>query len=249
MGTERLLLVALIGFVGQIIDGALGMAYGVTCSTALISLGIAPAVASASVHTAEIFTTAASGYSHWRLGNVDMRLMARLAVPGMIGGILGAYALTSFPADQVVPVVSLYLLLLGVTIIFRAYWRPLVTREPTTPRLVGLGLAGGFLDAAGGGGWGPIVTSSLIGSGAAPRTAIGSVNLAAFFVAATVTATFVATIGLELWPIVIGLIAGGVLAAPLAALVASRVPARPLMLLVGTLVILVSARNILKFFG
>ena len=249
MDTERLLLVALIGFIGQIIDGALGMAYGVTCSTALISLGIAPAVASASVHTAEIFTTAASGFSHWRLGNVDMRLVRRLAVPGMIGGILGAYVLTSFPAEKVVPIVSLYLLLLGVTIICRAYWRPHVTREPSTARVIGLGLVGGFLDAAGGGGWGPIVASSLIGGGAAPRTVIGSVNLAEFFVAATVTATFVATIGLELWPIIIGLVIGGVLAAPLAAYAASRVPARPLMLLVGTLVILVSARNILKFFA
>jgi uncharacterized membrane protein YfcA len=108
MGTERLLLFVLVGFVGQIIDGALGIAYGVTCSTALITMGIAPAVASASVHTAEIFTTAASGLSHWRLGNVDFKLVTRLAVPGMIGGILGAYVLTSFPGDKVVPFVSLY---------------------------------------------------------------------------------------------------------------------------------------------
>lgn len=249
MGTDRMLLFILIGFAGQMIDGALGMAYGVTCSTALITLGIAPAVASASVHTAEIFTTAASGFSHWRLGNVDMRLVVRLAVPGMIGGIVGAFVLTSFPGDKVVPFVSLYLLLLGITIIARAYWRPEVVKEPTTPRLVGLGLAGGFLDAAGGGGWGPIVTSSLIGGGAHPRTAIGSVSLSEFFVAATVTAAFIFTIGLELWPIILGLIIGGVLAAPIAAFAASRVPARPLMLLVGTLVIFVSARNILKFFA
>ncbi len=246
---DRILLFVVIGFAGQLIDGALGMAYGVACSTALITIGIAPAVASASVHTAEVFTTAASGFSHWRMGNVDSRLVARLAVPGMMGGIIGAFALTSFPAETVVPLVSLYLLLLGVTIVWKGIRQRQAARELSTPRVVGLGLVGGFLDAAGGGGWGPIVTSTLIGSGTAPRTAIGSVSLAEFFVATTITLTFIATIGLDLWPIIARLIVGGVLAAPLAAYVASRVPARPLMVLVGTLVILISARNIVKYLG
>jgi uncharacterized membrane protein YfcA len=246
---DKIFLFVLIGFAGQAIDGALGMAYGVTCSTALIALGIAPAVASASVHTAEIFTTAASGFSHWRLGNVDMRLVARLAVPGMIGGALGAYFLTSFPGETLVPYVSAYLLILGAVIVWRAFRSRPARHDISTPRAIGLGLTGGFLDAAGGGGWGPIVTSSLIGSGAAPRMAIGSVNLAEFFVAATITATFIATIGLELWPIIAGLIIGGVLAAPLAAYAASRIPAKPLMVIVGCLVILISARNIFKFIG
>jgi hypothetical protein len=176
---DEILLYVIIGFVAQMIDGAIGMAYGVTASSVLLSAGVPPATASACVHAAETFTTGASGLAHWKLGNVDRKLLWRLAVPGMIGGAIGAYALSEFDGDTLKPFISAYLLLLGVVII----WKALVRRplESPQPRSVApLGFAGGLLDAMGGGGWGPIVTSSLLGQGATPRYAIGSVNLAEF---------------------------------------------------------------------
>ena len=148
-----------------------------------------PATASASVHAAEVFTTAASGTAHWRMGNVDRKLVLRLAVPGMIGGALGAYVLTTVPGDRIRPIVSAYLLVMGLVIVWRAIWKE--RSEHQAPKHVGLlGLVGGFLDAIGGGGWGAMVTTTLIGRGASARFAIGSANVAEFFVTATVTATF-----------------------------------------------------------
>jgi uncharacterized membrane protein YfcA len=249
---EDMVLFAAIGFAAQVVDGALGMAYGVTAATMLLSLGIAPPVASASVHTAEILTSAASGAAHWRLGNVDAVLLRRLALGGVIGGATGAYVLSAVPGSIVRPFVSVYLLAMGSIIL----WRALRGRraedgaaEATvrTGRLSLLGVIGGFLDAIGGGGWGPMVTSTLIGRGVTPRLAIGSANLAEFFVSAVVAGTFAATIGLELWPIIAGLVIGGVLAAPFAALITRKLPDRPLMLLVGMVIILLSLRGLLLF--
>lgn len=236
-----------IGFAAQIVDGAIGMAYGVLASSVLAGFGVPAATASASVHVAEIFTTAASGVAHWRMGNVDFALLRRLAIPGMIGGAIGAYVLTTVPDEMVRPVVSAYLLAMGVVIL----WKALRERPPggRPPRFVApLGLFGGFLDAIGGGGWGPLVTSTLIGRGATPRFAIGSVNLTEFFVTTTISATFVATIGLELWPVVAGLIVGGVLAAPLAAYTTKRLPTRPLMILVAAVVTVLSLRGLVRAF-
>ncbi len=241
---DDVILFTAVGFAAQLIDGALGMAYGLSATTVLLSLGTAPAIASASVHTAEIFTTAASGAAHWRMGNVDPKLVVKLAIPGMIGGATGAYLLASFPAEAIRPFVSAYLLAMGVVIVWRAARRPFRAKAPR--HLVPLGLFGGFIDAIGGGGWGPIVASTLVGRGAVPRFAIGSVNLAEFFVTLTVSGTFLATIGLELVPIIIGLILGGVVAAPFAALATRHIPDRPLMLLVGVVIALLSLRELLR---
>ena len=179
--TNDVLLFIVIGFAAQIVDGAIGMAYGITASTILLSMGVPPATASASVHAAEVFTTAASGTAHWRMGNVDRKLVARLAVPGMIGGGIGAYILATVPGDRIRPIVSAYLLVMGIVVLWRAIWKTPIEQKP--PKQVGaLGMFGGFLDAIGGGGWGAMVTTTLIGRGATPRMAIGSANVAEFFV-------------------------------------------------------------------
>jgi uncharacterized protein len=242
---DDVLLYIAVGFAAQMIDGAIGMAYGVTASSVLLSAGVPPAMASACVHAAEVFTTGASGLSHWWLGNIDRRLVVRLMVPGMIGGAIGAYVLASVPGDAFRPWISAYLLALGLVILWKAFWRsPSVAVG--TKRIVPLGFFGGLLDAIGGGGWGPVVTSTLIGNGAAPRTVIGSVNLAEFFVTVTISATFVATIGMTLWPVVAGLVIGGVIAAPFAALATRYLPDRVLMVIVGVVVVALSCRTILK---
>jgi len=242
---EDFLLYVAVGLVAQMVDGAIGMAYGVTASSVLMSFGIPPSTTSACVHAAETFTTGASGAAHWRLGNVDKKLVVRLAIPGMIGGAAGAYVLSNINGNSIKPYIAAYLLIMGLYIVYQALRKIAVEREP--PRHVApLGLAGGFVDSIGGGGWGPIVTTTLIGQGTAPRYAIGSVNLAEFFVTLTISLTFLFTIGLELWPIITGLIVGGVVAAPFAALAAKHVPDKPLMLIVGFVVIILSLRNILS---
>jgi uncharacterized membrane protein YfcA len=242
----ELVVFAAIGFLAQLIDGALGMAYGVTATSVLLQLGTPPAVASASVHAAEAFTTGASAFSHWRLGNVERRLMVRLAVPGVLGGIVGAYLLSSFPGDALRPFISLYLLAMGVAIFARAFRTGAAPIDLATRPVALLGLSGGFLDAVGGGGWGPIVASRLIGSGGAPRLVIGSVNCAEFFLTFTISATFLATVGLELWPVITGLIVGGIVAAPLGAFAAARVRPKILMVMVGCLVSILSIANIVS---
>lgn len=242
---DDLLLYVAVGFVAQMIDGAIGMAYGVTSSSVLMSMGIPPATASACVHAAETFTTAVSGASHWKLGNVDFKLVRRLAIPGAIGGAIGAYVLSNIDGDAIKPYVAGYLLLMGLYILWKALKPSPADREP--PERVGvLGLVGGFMDSIGGGGWGPIVTTTLIGSGTKPRYAIGSVNLSEFFVTLTISATFMLTIGLELWPIIAGLIVGGVVAAPFAAYATKHLPDRALMIIVGSVIVLLSLRTILK---
>ena len=240
---EEILLFVAIGFVAQMIDGALGMAYGVTATSVLLSTGVPPATASACVHAAETFTTGASGLAHWKLGNVDRKLLWRLAVPGAIGGAIGAYALSEFNGNTLKPFISAYLLILGIVILWKAFaTKP---RESASAKTVApLGFFGGLLDAIGGGGWGPIVTSSLLGQGTTPRYAIGSVNLAEFFVTLTISTTFFLTVGLSLWPIITGLIIGGIIAAPFAAFAAKHIPAKALMIAVGCVVIVLSARTI-----
>jgi len=231
-----------VGFFAQLIDGAMGMAYGVTSTTFLLSLGVPPALASAGVHTAEVFTTLISGLAHWRLGNVDWHLVKRLVVPGMVGGALGAYVLSSVPTQSIRPYVAGYLLLMGLVILTRSFKMP-KTRE-IRKGLIPLGAVGGFLDAVGGGGWGPIVTSTLVARGNHPRFSIGSVNLTEFFVTVTEAATFFGLIGLASWRIIAGLLLGGVLAAPLSAYVLRILPTRWLMLAVGVAIITLQARTL-----
>ena len=234
-----------VGFIAQMVDGALGMAFGVISNTLLISLGVPPAAASAGVHTVETFTTAVSGTSHILHKNVDWRLFARLVVPGVIGGVLGAYVLTNIHAETAKPYVLGYLTLIGFYLLWRAFGHKDEIRDPRV--IAPLGLAGGFLDAAGGGGWGPVVTSNLLVQGADPRKVIGTVNTAEFFLAITVSATFILTLGLEQFTSAIaGLLIGGVAAAPLGAFAAKRIRTRTLLLLVSIVLILTSTYGLYR---
>lgn len=235
-----------VGFAAQMVDGALGMAFGIINSTLLVSfLGVPPAHASAMVHAVETFTTAASGASHVFHRNINWRLFTRLVIPGMIGGALGAYVLSNVDASAAKPFVMAYLTAIGVYLLYRA-WRGAV--EPREPKIIEpLGLAGGFLDAAGGGGWGPVVTSNLLVQGASPRTTIGTVNTSEFFLTATISATFIATLGFAAFTFqTLGILIGGLIAAPFGGLLAKRVPARPLMAMVGTLLTITSAYTIYR---
>ncbi len=232
----------IVGFIAQMIDGALGMAYGVTSTTFLLSLGIPPVAASASVHTAEIFASGASGLAHLKFGNVDKKLFRKLLIPGIIGGILGAYILTAVPGKTIKPFITFYLLIMGLIILGKAFKK--IEEKEVETKLLPLGICGGFFDAVGGGGWGPIVTSTLVARGHNPRFSIGSVNLAEFFVTVAEVATFLTIIGLVHWQIIVGLIIGGVLAAPLAAYVCKRLPPRALMIMVGLLIMVLSIRTI-----
>ena len=229
----------LIGFAAQVVDGALGMAFGVVSNTALLWIGVPPAAASAGVHTVETFTTAVSGISHVLHRNVNWRLFLRIVVPGIIGGILGAYVLSNIDAGVAKPFILAYLTSIGVYLLWRALHYPPTQKEPKV--VEPLGLAGGFLDAAGGGGWGPVVTSNLLVQGASPRTTIGSVNTAEFFVTTTISITFLTQLGWAAFTMAtVGLLIGGVLAAPFGAMLAKRVPAKTLMMLVGTVLVITS---------
>ena len=233
----------LVGFAAQLVDGALGMAFGVISSTLLLSLGVTPAAASAGVHTVESFTSAASAISHVAHRNVDWRLFGRLAVAGVVGGVLGAYTLANVAAEVARPIVLVYLSAIGIYLLWRGLKYPPREREPRM--VVPLGLVGGFLDAAGGGGWGAVVTSNLLVQGVSPRKTIGTVSTAEFFLTVTVSATFIAALGVEAFTVAtVGLLIGGVVAAPLGAFVAARVPAKPLLIVVGLVLILTSAYGI-----
>jgi uncharacterized membrane protein YfcA len=234
-----------VGIVAQMIDGCLGMAYGVSSNSFLLSAGVPPAAASASVHTAEVFTTAISGISHWKFGNLDKDLVRRLIVPGVLGGVLGAYVLTSLPGRVIKPFISLYLLLMGARILYMAA-RGVgsSTTLPSKLQLGVLGLVGGVCDAMGGGGWGPIVTTTLVSRGHSPRKTIGSVNFSEFFVTFAEVITFIVTIGLVNWQVILGLALGGAAAAPFGAYLTKKIPARPMMIVVGCLIIGLSIRTI-----
>lgn len=237
----------LVGFVAQMIDGALGMAYGVTSTTILNSLGVPQKFASAAVHASEVVTTGVSGFSHWRLGNIHFDLAKRLVIPGVLGGVLGAYVLSSFEGDVIKPFVAVYLACMGLVIIYRAFRSP-VLREVRS-WLAPLALGGGFMDAVGGGGWGPIVTSTLVARGNSPRFTVGSVNMTEFFVTLAQSITFVIALGsgefLKYGNIILGLLIGGVIAAPLAAFAAKKLPHRPFMLLVGILILVLNVRTLI----
>ncbi len=248
----------LVGFGAQIVDGALGMAYGVISSTVLLAFGVPPATASASVHAAEVFTTAASAGSHAVNKNVNWGLFVPLALGGALGGGIGAFVLTSIDGDLLKPWITAYLSIMGFVIIWRATKQ---TRERIFPtKLAGpLGLVGGFFDAIGGGGWGPTVTTTMVGSGQDPRISIGTANTAEFFVTATISATFLAALLTGHWQqadgvvnhamSVVGLIVGGLLAAPFAGIIARIAPKRVLTYGVGAVVLLSAGYQALRLFG
>ncbi|SET54105.1 hypothetical protein SAMN05216412_10821 [Nitrosospira multiformis] len=239
---------AIVGFFAQVVDGALGMAYGVTATTFLLASGATPGVASASVHIAEIFTTGVSGISHVKFGNVNKDLFVRLLVPGILGGILGAVLVTQVDGALFKPYVSAYLLLLGIYILSKAFRSLRLRKNP--PKHVGkLALFGGFVDAAGGGGWGPVVTSTLVSTGNDPRTTIGSVNFAEFFLTLTGAAVFTLLMETNTWPIIAGLVFGGLFAAPFAAVLCKKLHAKTLLILVGSLIIITSLYNLYRALG
>lgn len=233
-----------IGFVAQLVDGALGMAFGVITNTLLVGvLGLPPAQASQRVHLVECFTTATSGLSHLLSGNIDRVLFFRLLVPGMIGGVTGAYLLTSIDASIVKPLVLAYLAIVGLYLLARGLLYPPKLRE--AKHVAPLGLIGGFLDAAGGGGWGPVVTSNLLIQGAEPRKVVGTVNSVEFFLTLAISATFIFQIGIaDLAGATLGLLIGGIAAAPLGAIAARRFSPKVMLILVGAALTVTSAYGI-----
>lgn len=233
-----------VGFAAQLVDGALGMAFGVICNTLLVSiLGLPPSLASQRVHVVECFTTATSGISHLLSGNVDGRLFVRLLFPGIVGGVAGAYLLTSVDATVIKPFVLAYLSGIGVYLLVRGILYPPALRP--AKRVAPLGLVGGFLDAAGGGGWGPIVTSNLLIQGADPRKVIGTVNVVEFFLTLAISAAFIWHLGIaDLVGATLGLIIGGIAAAPFGALAARYIPPKQLLILVGIVLTATSSYGI-----
>ena len=253
---QKFLVLALFGLVAQLIDGSLGMAYGLTSSTLLLSAGVAPAVASASIHLSEVGTTLVSGAAHWKLGNTDWRAVAWLALPGGVGAFAGAVALSSLSAEAVVPFVALFLLLLGGYVLVRFAF--LGGRAPARSGAVGrkvlgpLGLVAGFLDAMGGGGWGPIATPTLLSSGKmVPRKVIGTVDTSEFLVALCASVGFFVALdrGVVAMPVVGALLLGGVIAAPLAAWLVRLLHPRVLGSAVGGLIVLTNGRTLLREAG
>lgn len=235
-----------VGFAAQLVDGALGMAFGVISNTLLVGvLGVPPAQASQRVHVVECFTTAVSGISHLLHGNIDKSLFFRLLIPGVIGGLLGAYVLTSLDANVVKPFVLLYLTAIGIYLFARGILYPPTAK--VAKHVAPLGLLGGFLDAAGGGGWGPVVTSNLLIQGADPRRVVGTVSAVEFFLTISVSAAFIYHLGLaDVAGATLGLLIGGIAAAPLGAFAAKRFAARHMLILVGIVLTLTSAYGVYR---
>ena len=253
---RKLVLLALVGLAAQLVDGSLGMGYGMTSSSLLLLAGLSPALASASVHRAEIGTTLASGASHWRLGNTDPRLVARLGLPGAVGAFSGATVLSHLSTRAATPVTAALLILLGAYVLGRFALRPPQGSDRRSPHgrrlLVPLGLVGGFIDATGGGGWGPVTTTTLLTHGrTSPRTVVGSVGASEFLVTVAASAGFLTglgTAGISVG-IVLALLAGGLVAAPIAAWLVSRLPGSVLGTAVGGLILATNLRVLLSWAG
>jgi uncharacterized protein len=238
----------LVGLLAQTVDGALGMAYGITSTSFLLATGSSPAVASASVHIAEVFTTGVSGISHVKLGNVNKSLFLRLLIPGILGASAGAWVVSSVDSAIIKPIVSAYLFLMGLYIVSKVF-KKITPRRETPKHVAKLGLFGGFVDAVGGGGWGPVVTTTLVGTGQDPRTTIGSVNLAEFFLTFTSAAVFAGLVEEGPWPTVAGLVVGGLFAAPFAAYLTRHLKTKTLLMLVGGVISGISLYNLYRALG
>lgn len=234
----------LAGFLAQLIDGALGMAYGVTSNSILLGFGLSPKLASAAVHTAEIFTTGVSGLSHMRIGNFDKYLFIKLLIPGVVGAVTGAFLLGSIVDGRLLkPYISLYLMILGVIILVKSFKKK-NDAKPSLKNASWFALFGGFLDAIGGGGWGPIVSSNLIRKGNTPNIIIGTVNTVEFFVTFFSAGVLIYFTGIQSWQIILGLVVGGTLAAPLGARITKMIKPKSLMKVVGVLIVLISLYNL-----
>ena len=242
---QEFLIFFCIGIFAQLVDGTLGMGYGATSTSFLLAYGIPPAISSTGVHVAEMFTTGASAISHHRFGNINKKLVRHLLIPGVLGSIAGAYLLSDvIDGDVIKPFIAVYMIVLAIIIIGKALKKNIIKKK--TKKLGVLASFGGFMDAVGGGGWGPIVTSTLLGNGRNPRYTIGSVNAAEFAVAFASGVTFMLFGGIQGWQVIIGLILGGVIAAPIAAILVNKIKRKPMMILVGILIIILSLKTLSK---
>ena len=234
-----------IGVFAQLVDGTLGMGYGATSTSFLLAYGIPPVISSTGVHVAEMFTTGASAISHHHFGNINKKLVKHLVIPGVLGSITGAYLLSDVIDGEVIkPFIAVYMIVLACLIIRKSMQKNILKKK--TKRLNILASFGGFMDAVGGGGWGPIVTSTLLGRGRNPRYTIGSVNAAEFAVSFASGITFMLFGGIHGWQVIIGLILGGVIAAPIAALLVNKIKRKPMMIVVGILIIILSLKTLYK---
>ena len=244
---RQFLYFVLAGFLAQMVDGLLSMGYGVTSATCLMTFGVNPVAMSAAIHTSEIFTSGISGYSHYKFGNVNKKLFKHLVIPGVIGAILGALLLVYLGeknSQWLMPIIAVYAGFLGIKILIKAF-KP-QNGNKKVKRVGWLAGAGGFLDSFGGGGWGPIVTSSLIAKGKSPKYTVGSVSLTEFFITLASAFTFFVSVGVSHWNIVLGLMIGGSLAAPIAARLAGRLPRKTMMIAVGIMVLIWCVRMFIK---
>jgi uncharacterized membrane protein YfcA len=244
---KHFLFFVIAGFLAQMVDGMLSMGYGVTSATCLISFGVNPVAVSAAIHTSEVFASGISGYSHYKFGNVNKKLFHHLVMPGVLGAILGALMLVFLgekAGKWLMPVMALYAMFLGLKILFKAF--QIQSKAKKVKRIGWLAGLGGFLDSFGGGGWGPIVTSSLMAKGRSPKYTIGSVSLTEFFVTLASALTFFITVGISHWNIVLGLLLGGAIAAPFAARLAGKLPRKTMMVAVGIMVMLWCIRMFIK---
>lgn len=237
----------LIGFAAQMVDGALGMAYGLTASSFMMAAGLPPVQVSATVHMAETVTTGASALSHYRVGNVDKELFKRLVVPGILGAMVGAYLLTSLPVDLLKPWIAGYIFIMGIVVFSKAF--TMVPPIKVANKVKSLGFFGALVDAMGGGGWGPIVASTLLARGNEVRFTVGTVNAVEFFVTLASSVVFLITVGIGLWKIALPLALGGLIAAPFAALICKRLPHKPMLAIVGLVICGLSLRTLIKTFS
>ncbi|WP_289664714.1 sulfite exporter TauE/SafE family protein [Flavobacterium panacagri] len=234
-----------IGVFAQLVDGTLGMGYGATSTSFLLAYGVPPVVSSTAVHVSEMFTTGASAVSHHRFGNINKKLVKHLLIPGVLGSITGAYLLSDvIDGDVIKPFIAVYMIVLAVIIIRKALKKNIVKKK--TKKLGFLAVFGGFMDSVGGGGWGPIVTSTLLGRGRNPRYTIGSVSAAEFAISFASGITFMLFGGIHGWQVIIGLILGGVISAPLAAFLVNKIKRKPMMVAVGVLIIVLSLKTLSK---
>ncbi|WP_185206065.1 sulfite exporter TauE/SafE family protein [Chryseobacterium sp. C3] len=239
----------LVGVLAEIVAGSMGMGYGVICTTTLLFLGIPPHAVSASIHSAESFTTAAGSISHIRLKNVSKSLVKRLAIPAVFGAVIGAVSLTylgEYYSKITKTIISFYTLYLGIQILSNAFKNKQDKKLKRKTNLTRLGVIGGFIDSFAGGGWGPLVTGTLIKNSFTPRFAVGSSTVAKFILTLTAAITFIFTLGIQHWNIILGLLIGGIFTAPFSAMLTAKLPVKSMFVIIGTLVIVMSSITIYK---